>query len=67
MPHLTCPLHRGKSLLSHGRSRADKPNLIGTWKMNPAKSDLGSNAIKSSGGHHRTQRPTTENHDDTGR
>jgi hypothetical protein len=26
---------------------ADKPNLTGTWKMNPAKSDLGSNAIKS--------------------
>ncbi len=24
---------------------ADKPNLAGTWKMNPAKSDLGSNAI----------------------
>jgi hypothetical protein len=27
---------------------ADKPNLTGTWKMNPAKSDLGSNAIKNS-------------------
>jgi hypothetical protein len=26
---------------------ADKPNLSGTWKMNSAKSDLGSNAIKS--------------------
>jgi hypothetical protein len=26
---------------------ADKPNLTGTWKMNLAKSDLGSNAIKS--------------------
>ena len=26
---------------------ADKPNLTGTWKLNPAKSDIGSNAIKS--------------------
>jgi hypothetical protein len=26
---------------------ADKPNLTGTWKMKLAKSDLGSNAIKS--------------------
>ena len=26
---------------------ADKPNLTGAWKLNPAKSDLGSNAIKS--------------------
>jgi hypothetical protein len=26
---------------------AEKPNLSGTWKMNSAKSDLGSNAIKS--------------------
>ena len=26
---------------------ADKPNLTGAWKMNPAKSDLGSNAIKN--------------------
>jgi len=26
---------------------ADKPNLTGSWKMNPAKSDLGSKAITS--------------------
>jgi hypothetical protein len=26
---------------------ADRPNLTGAWKMNPANSDLGSNAIKS--------------------
>ena len=26
---------------------ADKPNLSGTWKMNPAKSDAGSGEIKS--------------------
>ena len=35
------------SLFFLAAAAADKPNLTGTWKMNPAKSDLGSNAIKS--------------------
>jgi hypothetical protein len=33
--------------LTAGVIAADKTNLTGTWKMNPAKSALGSNAIKS--------------------
>ena len=46
---------------------ADKPNLTGTWKMNPAKSDLGSNAIKSrvdTVEHHDPQLKITTTQDD---
>jgi hypothetical protein len=46
---------------------ADKPNLIGTWNMNPAKSDLGSNSIKSRVDtieHHEPQLKITTTQDD---
>ena len=34
-------------ILLTAAAAADKPNLSGTWKMNPAKSEAGSSEIKS--------------------
>jgi hypothetical protein len=47
MPRLQTALCIAASIVLTAAIAADKPNLTGTWKMNPAKSDLGSNAIKS--------------------
>jgi hypothetical protein len=48
MPHLHPALCIAASVVFLTAAvAADKPNLTGTWKMNPPKSNLGSNAIKS--------------------
>jgi hypothetical protein len=47
MPRLHTALCIAASIVLTAAVAADKPNLTGTWKMSPAKSDLGSNAIKS--------------------
>jgi hypothetical protein len=46
-PHTTLCIAAGFILLTAAAAAADKPNLTGTWKMNPEKSDTNSGEIKS--------------------